>query len=516
MKRIGKYYNNIRGLLKADIEQEFTEYQVKEIYKCRTDISYFLEKYVKVVHQERGRVPFKLYDFQKKFISEIETHNRILGLISRQAGKTVGISGYLLHYVIFNSDKNVGIVANKGATARKILKGIKNMLKTLPEWLQVGVIQWDQSAITLGNGCAILTDNTSSDSFTGESISILVVDEVAKIEGNLFTDFFDSAMPTVSSSKTAKVIMFSTAKGLNHFYKIWTDAKNGVNEFFPFQIEWDEVPGRDLAWKEKIIGAFGENHFLQEYDNKFMGSSDSLIAMKKLQAMPHSIPIEKMYDDRFSIYEAPIKEENYYLICDYGEGLEQDYSTIQVMKRKGKTKFKQVAAYRDNVLKAREFATIKKLIGEYYNEGIVVGESNIGKESLNELFEELEYENVFFDLEEKNKIGLYQTKKTKKLGCTYLKKFIENDYFEIVDFDTINEISTFVSKKSSYEADKGCHDDLVIPLMMFAHLLNNETFVDWYVDDFNMRATDVEIDKDDILPCFMYGDVDSDNGYVEF
>lgn len=507
------FYNNIKNLLKSDVKLELKEWQIQEIYKCKNDISYFLETYVKVVHQDRGKVPFKLYDFQKKFIDVIKNNNRVLGLISRQAGKTVGISGYVLHYTIFNKDKNIGIVANKGSTARKILKGIKNMYKTLPVWLQVGIEVWDKSAITLGNGCQIMTDNTSSDSFTGESIALLIVDEVAKIEANLFKDFFDSAMPTVSSSKSAKVIMFSTAKGLNHWYKLWTDAKNNVNEFTPFQIEWFEVPGRDDEWKEKIIKTFTESHFLQEYDNKFMGSSDSLISMKKLQSMPHSIPIEIKNDNRFNIYEYPEENAQYFLLCDYAEGLEQDSSSIQIVK-KIEEKFKQVGRYKDNTSKPREFALIKKMIGEYYNEGLVIGESNLGKESLNELHEELEYENIFFDLEEINKIGLRMTTKTKKLGCSYLKKFIENNKFEIVDFDTINELSTFISKKNSYEADTGCHDDLVIPFILFAYLLNQELFIDWWIDEYTMRSSDTIVEKEDLLPIFLYGE-DEDDGYEE-
>ena len=99
------YYNNIKGLLKSDIKLSLEEWQIQEIFKCKNDISYFLENYVKVVHQHRGKVPFKLYDFQKKFIKKIDENNRLLGLISRQAGKTVGISGYILHYVVFNKDK---------------------------------------------------------------------------------------------------------------------------------------------------------------------------------------------------------------------------------------------------------------------------------------------------------------------------------------------------------------------------------------------------------------------------
>ena len=498
-----KYFNNIKGLIKEDVQIEFDEDKVKEIYKCKNSIEYMLSTYCKVVHQEKGEVNFDLYDFQKRFIKEIQNNNRVLGLVPRQSGKTTSLVGYIIHYAIFNKNKNIGILADRLQTSRKILKTVKDMYKRLPEWLQVGVVEWNKTTVIFANGVKIMADSTSENSLVGEAMSLLIVDEVAKINPNLFSDFMDSVMPTISSSESAKIVMFSTARGLNHWFKMWTEAKNGISGWVPFEVFWNEIPGRDEAFKQKIINEHNETHFLQEYCNSFLGSSNSLISMTKLQAMPHSIPIKKMYDNRFNIYELPNKDHQYYNISDYGEGLNQDYSTIQVFKKELET-FVQVAAYRDNQLKPREFAKIKLLIAEYYNDAVVIGESNIGKESLNELFDELEYANVFFDMEDKDKIGLRTTKKTKKLGCSYLKKHIENNKFEIVDFDTINELSTFVSKKNSYEADVGCTDDLIIPLVMFAHLINNLTFTEWYVDDYDMRSADIKVEKEDILPFFLH------------
>ena len=49
------------------------------------------------------------------------------------------------------------------------------------------------------------------------------------------------------------------------------------------------------------------------------------------------------------------------------------------------------------------------------------------------------------------------------------KDLLENQKIEIVDEDTILEISTFVAKGQSYEASQGNHDDLVMNFIMFSY-----------------------------------------------
>lgn len=500
-----KYFMGIRGLIKEDVEFDFEPWHIQEIYKCKNDIEYLLSKYCKVVHQHRGEINFDLYNFQKEFIKTIQNNNRVLGLVPRQAGKTTTIVGYCIHFILFNKNKNVGILADRLQTSRKILATIKDMYKRLPEWLQVGVVEWSKTSVKFANGVKIIADATSENSLVGEAMSLLIVDEVAKISSNVFKDFMDSVMPTISSSPSAKIIMFSTPRGLNHWYKLISDARFKRSNYALFECQWNDVPGRDQSFKDAILADNDESYWLQEFECEFLGSSDSLISMKVLKNLVHLDPNETRYENKFKVYERPAENQQYFLICDYAEGLEQDSSTIQVFRRNIENQFEQVAVYKDNTIKPREFAKIKFYIAEYYNNGLIIGESNsIGEESLNELFE-LEYENIFYDFDNKNKIGLKQTKKTKSLGCTYLKRNIENNKFKINDFETIQELSTFVKRKNSYEAEEGKHDDLVMPLVTFSYLMNNETFADWYIsDNYNVRLNDVEIQRQDLLPNFIY------------
>ena len=497
------FYNGIHGVLKAGILLDLTEDDIKEIYKCKKDPIYFIKNYYHIVSQEKGDMLLDLYDYQEDAINDLYKNHRLILNWARQSSKTTTMAAFTLHYIIFNKNKNAFFLANKFETSKEILDRVKYAYIRLPSFLQIGVREFNKSSLIFGNDSKIYASTTSPDSIRGKSASIIYVDEMSFCNG--WSEFWSGISPTIAANKNAFVCLSSTPSGFNHFYKFVVNARNKTNGFSLSEIKWFNVPGRDDKWADQALKDLDgdEDEFAREYELQFLGASGCLISSKKLKSMPHSIPIKKMYDNRFNIYELPNKDHQYYNISDYGEGLNQDYSTIQVFKKELET-FVQVAAYRDNQLKPREFAKIKLLIAEYYNDAVVIGESNIGKESLRELFDELEYENVFFDMDDKDKIGLRTTKKTKKLGCSYLKKHIENNKFEIVDFDTINELSTFVSKKNSYEADVGCTDDLIIPLVMFAHLINNLTFTEWYVDDYDMRSADIKVEKEDILPFFLH------------
>ena len=75
-----------------------------------------------------------------------------------------------------------------------------------------------------------------------------------------------------------------------------------------------------------------------------------------------------------------------------------------------------------------------------------------------------------------SQIGLRTTVAVKKVGCSNLKSLIEEDKLIIEDFDTVNELTSFVAKRQSYEADDGHHDDLVMTLVLFAWITTQTYF----------------------------------------
>jgi len=495
------YYKNIEGLRNEGVAFEYTPEQISEIIKCKNDIEYFLKTYVKVIHQERGKVNFQLYDYQKKIIKTYQEKNRIIIMSSRQSGKSITSLGYILHFILFNNHKNVAILANKGMTARKLLGELKNMYKGLPLWLQQGVRTWNKTLIELENDCKVITSGTSKDAIRGESISILYIDETAFIERGIWDEFYSSVYPVISTNKNAKIIFSSTPYGLNHFYKLWKDAINDRNGFTPLKFDWRVVPGRDEKWKEKTVKEIGLKKFRQEYELEFLGSNNTLIEGEKLSAMVYDEPIETRFNGKMRIYEKPEKGHNYILLSDVAEGKEQDSSTIQIFDITEKP-FKQVLSYDDNTISEPSFAMVIDNIGRYYNNALVLVENNIGGELLYILNYEYEYPNIFYWEKE---LGIRTTTRTKNRGCSKLKYLIENDQIIIRDYPTIYQLSVFVKKGNSYRADDGEHDDLVIPLVLFSYLLGDTILREYFIEKNPFAVKKEEIEKE-LSFAFIYND----------
>ena len=501
MNESNKFYNGIEGVLKTGIKINVTEYEIEELIKCKNNPIYFLRNYYMINSEEKGEMLLDLYSYQEEAIINLYENHRLILNWARQSSKTTTIAAFTLHYILFNKNKSAFFLANKFETSKEILERVKFAYTNLPLFLQIGVSEFNKSSLKFGNNSRIYASTTSRSSIRGKSASIIYVDEMAFCEN--WTDFWSGISPTIAANKNAFVCLSSTPNGYNHFYSFVQGAKNNTNGFYLSEVLWTDVPGRDEKWAKRALEDLDGNkdEFAREYDLQFLGASGCLISSEKLKVMPHQKPLETRFDNKFKIYKYPKQNKKYYMVCDYSEGIEQDDSTIQIFSPDENYIFKQCAVYKDSKIKPREFASIKNMIGEYYNDALIIGESNsIGLESLNELFEEYEYENIYFDIDEKRKIGLKTTKKTKKLGNSYLKKYVENDKIEIVDFDTINQLSTYVKKGNSYEADTNCKDDLVTPLVMFSYLINHDLFNQWYIEGYNMRDNDDKIDKDDVLP----------------
>lgn len=514
------YYNGINNLLKADVQQDYEKWQIKEIKKCRKNIPYFLKTYVKIIHQERGKVPFELYQYQKKFIKLVQNNNRFIALQARQSGKTAAVSGFILHYIIFNSYKNVTILANKGAKARKILHVIKEFYKSLPLWLQQGVKEWNKGSIELGNGCFVEAMATTDDSARGDSIALLYIDETAFIPKEKWEPFWTSSYPTISSSRSAKIVMSSTPRGLNHFYKLWTDAQNSKNGFVTFKVTWKDVPYYDAAWekatKKEMNYDSNPAKFDAEYNCEFKGSAGTLIAGAKLEMMPIIDPIEIRYDGKFLIYQYPDPKRKYVLFSDFAEGDGQNYTTCSIIDVT-ELPWKQVATYRDNEILVGEAPLILDKIGKFYHNALVIGEANtIGIGILDDLNYDLEYENLFFgDRLASGKLskyfGIKTTPKSKRIGNSYLREYIENDSLEVVDYHTINELNNYIRQKNgTYSADEGEMDDTVMPLVLFSYFMQNKVYVDeWLNTDVHNRNEKREKKiEEDLLPAGYYSDGD--------
>ena len=493
---VNQYLGN-PNLKKANVPVEFTKEQIQEYQKCMDNPIYFIQEYMKIVSLDEGLVPFKMYDFQKHMVQTFHDNRFTICKLPRQSGKSTIIIAYLLHYVLFNPNVNVAILANKSSTARDILGRLQLGYEHLPKWLQQGVVSWNKGSLDLENGSSILAASTSASAIRGGSYNIIFLDEFAYVPATLAEEFFSSVYPTISSGKTTKVMIVSTPHGMNQFYKLWTDAESGKNDYVPIEVHWSEVPGRDEVWKEETIRNTSQSQFNSEFECEFLGSIDTLVAPHKLKQMPYVDPEQSHAD--LDIFERPDPKKTYFLTADVSRGTSQDYSAFLVLDV-SQMPYRVVAKYRNNEIKPLLFPQKIYEVAKAYNNCFVLVEVNdIGEQVANALQFDLEYDNLVMASMRgragqilgagfsggKAQLGVRTTKAVKKVGCSNLKQMIESDKLLIPDYDIVSELSTFIVKGSSWSADEGCTDDLVACLFIFAWAVDQMYFKE--LTDSNIR-----------------------------
>ena len=483
------YLGNI-NLKRKGVSIEWTQDMVQEFIKCSKDPIYFAEKYIQIVHVDRGLIPIVCYDYQKDIIAKTTNNRRVCVVTSRQAGKTTTAVCLILHYILFNDHKLVALLANKGDAAREILDRIKTAYEALPKWLQQGVIEWNKGSVEFENGSKIIAAATSSSAIRGKSVSFLYIDETAFVEN--WDEFFASVFPTISSGTSTKILLTSTPHGLNHFYKTCEGAKSGKNGYEFVQVMWYDVPGRDEKWREETLAAmdFDSEKFAQEMECEFLGSSGTLISGWKLKQLVYKEPIKEV--GGIVVYEEPKPEGNYVIVVDVSRGKGLDYSAFQVVDI-SQMPYNQVGTYRNNMITPIDYASAVHAAAKYYNDANIMVEVNdIGEQVASILFDEYEYENMLLTenngregkrllsgvagFSGKADKGIRTTKSVKSVGCSMIKLLVEQNQIIINDFETIREFSTFSQKGTSWEAEPGNHDDLVMGLVLFGWLSNQRFF----------------------------------------
>jgi len=487
------------NLKKANVTQEWTKEQIEEYAKCMKDPIYFIQEYLKIVSLDEGLVPFKMYDFQKEMVGTFHNNRFTICKLPRQSGKSTTIIAYLLHYVLFNPTVNVAILANKAATARDLLGRLQLAYEHLPKWLQQGVMSWNKGSLELENGSKILASSTSASAVRGGSYNIIFLDEFAYVPANVAEQFFSSVYPTISSGKTTKVMIVSTPHGMNMFYKLWVDAEEQRNSYVPIEVHWSEVPGRDEAWKAETIKNTSESQFNTEFECEFLGSIDTLITPSKLRTLTYREPIQS--NAGLDVHEQPQEGNTYFLTADVSRGTANDYSAFIVFDV-SQVPYKIVAKFRDNELKPLIFPSKIYDVARAYNQAFVMIEVNdIGEQVANTMQFDLEYDNLVMASMRgragqimgggfsggKAQLGVRTTKAVKKIGCSNLKQLVEDSKLIVEDYDIINELSTFIVKGPSFQADEGCNDDLVSCLFLFAWATDQTYFKE--LTDMDIRQT---------------------------
>ena len=529
MSKQQEIYLGNPNLKKANVEQEFSKKEIAEFLKCGQDPVYFIREYIKIVSLDEGVIPFTMYDFQETMVQSFHDHRFNIAKLPRQSGKSTIVTAYLLWYVLFNDNVNVAILANKAATAREMLGRLQLSYENLPKWLQQGILGWNKGSLELENGSKILAASTSASAVRGMSFNIIFLDEFAFVPNHIAEQFFSSVYPTISSGQKTKVIIISTPHGMNMFYKLWHDAERKANEYIPTEVHWSQVPGRDEVWKEQTIKNTSEGQFKVEFECEFLGSVDTLISASKLRIMPYEDPIKE--NRGLAVYEHVAEDHNYIITVDVSRGIGGDYSAFCVLDTTT-IPYSLVARYKNNAIKPIVLPNIIVDVAKNYNNAYVLCEVNdIGGQVADIIQYDLEYENLLMAAMrgragqqlgqgfsgKKTQLGVKMSTAVKQVGCSNLKALIEDDKLLIKDYDTIAELTTFIQKGNSFQAEDGCHDDLAMCLVIFAWMAMQEYFKEMHDNDVRQRIYDDQRDsiEQDMAPFGFISDGQEEDVIVD-
>jgi len=523
-------YNGNPNLPREDYLHAYTQAEKDEFKKCMIDPVYFAITYMRIINVDHGLMPFRMWDFQKDMLQTFHQNRFSICKLPRQVGKTTTSVAFLLHYILFNKNVNVAILANKAGTAREIMGRLQLAFEYLPNFLKQGVKEWNKGSIELANGSRALADSTSGSSIRGRSFNVVFLDEFAFVPNNIAEAFFMSTYPTISSGKSTKVIIVSTPNGLNHFYQMWENATTKdlekKSEYVPIEVHWSMVPGRDEEWKQQTIRNTSEDQFRQEFECEFIGSSNTLIHPAKLRSLVWHRPVRS--DGFLDIMREPTPNRVYAMTVDVAEGQGLDASTFSVFDVT-EIPYRQVAKYKNNKITPLLFPTVILQTARMYNDAFVLVEINsIGLQVADILHFELAYENLI-KIQVKGKqgqqstpgftkkiaYGLKTSVQTKNIGCANLKTLIESDKLIINDQDTISELMTFSADKKTFKAEEGNNDDLAMTLVHFGWLTAQRYFKENIKNDIRsvLQAEQMNLMEADVTPMPIIDDGLNNNDY---
>lgn len=531
-------YNGDRDLKKAYTQMKLSAIHVDEIKRCSEDLYYFKDNYIKIRTNKGIGFP-ELRTYQKEFLDFAldDDSEGIVSLAGRQCGKSITTAIYLTWKFNFCENMNIGICANKAKLAREFLNNVKMIFSFLPMWMRVGVTVWNKSDIASESNMRILTDAPSENSFRGFTCAILVVDECAWISANKYNEFADSVFPSQSALSWKKNILLSTPNGLNHFKTICDKAKDGSSGYKFHFVDWKIVPrfdskGNQLSaeqFKDQIVRKNGEVFFAQNYACSFIGSSYTLVDANVLRDL-HAKECELFLDNKLQVYEEPQQDHKYIMSVDPAKG-GLDAFAIQIIDVTNKP-FIQVASAQLFKYNFQKMPVFLDEWGKRFNNAFMIIENNEGAGTFcaSMLQNDYEYQNLYYEKTNSTKTsklaGFRTTSKSRKQILDTLKLFLDNKLLIINNKETIDEFYTFIVKNDKYQADDGCHDDMVMSLALaFAPFCNTRNFEDMskLINDlYDENVTKVDfsdylaVGNFDSIEDDNYGDYDSYNGFDSY
>lgn len=447
---------------------DYSVIDITEIKKCVNSLEYFIENYVYIQNNVKGKILFNLWDFQRDLIEVIHKNRYVIINKSRQLGISTLTSAYSFWLMYFRNDTKIISVSKDAESAKAIVTKVRFIYENLDPKIKIHeLVTNNKTKMEFTNGSYIRAISSNPQSARSESVTVLLIDEAAfipKIE-----ELWTSSQQTLANG--GKCIVLSTPhKDGKWFKETWFAAREGKSVFVPVKLPWNVHPERDITWRKEQELILGKKMAAQECDAEFVVSGNSVFENETIQLLQSRtvMPIEKQYNGDLFIFERPIYGKNYIVACDVASGNAQDSSTIQVIDSDTCV---QVAEYKGKP-ELDNFVDIIVNVSKQYNNAFCVVERNglgegvlqLLKKKYNNLYyppkNEFDVDNMFSNLSEIP--GFVTSEKNRpKVMATFIK-FIMNDLCLIKSERLVYEISELIWKNGKVQASTGNHDDLVM------------------------------------------------------
>jgi len=446
---------------------------VKEIVKCGKTPTYFINNYAKIPHPIKGLIPFKTYDYQADLLETFNDYRFTVILKARQLGISTITAAYICWLMIFHRDKNVLVMATKFQTAANLVKKVKSIIKYLPEFVRIAQVTVDnRTSFELSNGSQIKASSTSADAGRSEALSLLVIDEAAHVDN--LEELWTGLYPTLSTG--GRCIALSTPNGVgNWFHKIYINADQRKNDFFPIKLPWDAHPDRDLAWFENETKNMSRREIAQELECNFNTSGETVIYPDDIARIDKCVKEPKYrtaFDRNFWIWEEYKPENTYLLSADVARGDGNDFSVFHIFK----LETMEIIGEYQGRLTPDLFTNVLHDAGKEYGNCMIVVENNTVGYTVLDKLKDRHYPNVYHSVKSTHEYidqlqaemrsgtvaGFTTSLKTRPLLIAKFEEFIRNKIITIYSQRLRAELDTFIWNNGRPEAQRGYNDDLIM------------------------------------------------------
>jgi len=304
MNSTGNFVETTYNSLKTEIVDAGIEHFI-----CKRSFVYFLTNYAWVDIPGKGSEPFNPYYFQKELAREIQKYLKVVAFKTRQAGFSTLTSNYAFWKCNFYEGEYISIISKTQIAAQGFVGRFNTTMLRMPDFLKKKVIAQNTEKIVLqhpsGTLSTIRSESQSENAGRGDSISLLIMDEVAHYQSDRMVRKIVSSSGPALTKTGGQLLVISTPSGTSgagqYYYEQVVNAQISKDKHTKLvTIDWWEIPddptiaGPKKGFNEILEKAIKEGYYYnQEIKSKY-NAFFSPIAKEKYYENPW---LRRQYED---------------------------------------------------------------------------------------------------------------------------------------------------------------------------------------------------------------------------